>query len=183
MEVFMKKKLIALLLIVLAVTACTSKPSTSKPDDFMSGYEGFNKTDHHFVQESAEDFITNLENKKSGIYYLGFDTCPWCIALVPVLEEVATDANQKINYLDAQGVDFKGNEELGSRLDTFIKSLPTDQQNNGYVPFLIAISPSGSIKTHLGTVDTHEDPSKPLTESELDFLTIRLKEMFKTLQS
>ena len=41
-----------------------------------------------FVHEDSEQIIHKLVRKKEGIYYFGFPTCPWCVELLPVFNEV-----------------------------------------------------------------------------------------------
>lgn len=169
----MKKKLIAILALIFIITGCSSGSK-----DFMSGYKGFDKKDHHYVQTSAEDMFNKLEAKEPGLYYFGFDTCPWCVALVPVLENVATEVDQKIQYLDIRSDDFSKYSKAEERYFAFNDTLPTQYRNDKFqVPFLVSISKSGNIVTHLGTIDGH-DGQTPLSEQDIDFLSVRLKEMF-----
>ncbi|WZU02184.1 hypothetical protein MGH68_03835 [Erysipelothrix sp. D19-032] len=78
----MRKILLTTVVSLLVLVGCTSANT-----NIMKGYKGFDKKDHHYQAMSASDMATTLENKTEGIYYLGFETCPWCVALVPVMEE------------------------------------------------------------------------------------------------
>ncbi|QIK70752.1 thioredoxin [Erysipelothrix sp. HDW6C] len=177
----MKKLIFTLMAIMLVLTGCTSKGNTSADGAAdMSGYEGIGK-EHHFVSEALPDMVSNIENKVEGIYYLGFATCPWCIELTPVMEDVASELNVSIHYLNVRDDAWKTNK-LADRIMAFEETLPASAtKSEGYVPYLIIIDKDGNIKTHLGTVDGHEPSKAKMTEDQVNFLTIRLKEMFKTV--
>lgn len=168
------KKRILLVLLVLLLTACSSSKS-----NIMQGYQGFNKTDHHFVTKDYVEIINDITSYKPGIYYMGFKECPWCIALVPVFEEVATDFDSEIVYLNTRDDKYSKDTQEMERLNAFITSLPKELQNDGKVPFIISISKSGEIKTHLGTAPNHEAPNQAMTESQVSYLKARLTELFK----
>lgn len=180
----MKKLLSLLLVMTVLLVGCTSKNGNSDQfvtDGVMDQYAGFNGSDHHFKGDNVELFVSNLENKVKGIYYMGFADCPWCKALVPILEEVADETDHTIAYLNTRSTQFQGNSGIQERLQAFISSLPTELQNQGSVPFLIFIDENGNIDTHLGTVEGHDAPTETMTENEVKFLTVRLTEKFNKI--
>lgn len=168
------KKLVLLVLMTLLLVACTATKV-----NIMDGYKGFNKKDHHFITKDYNDIIDDITSYKQGIYYLGFKECPWCIALVPVFEEVATTQDMSITYLNTREDKYVNDTQAIQKLNDFITALPVDQQNDGKVPFIISISKDKVVKTHLGTAPNHDARSTEMTESEVSFLTSRLNELFK----
>lgn len=167
------KKSILLVLMSLVLVACTSSKV-----NIMDGYKGFNKKEHHFVTKDYNEIIDDITSYKQGIYYLGFKECPWCIALVPVFEEVATSLDMTITYLNTREEKYTGDTQAIEKLNDFIATLPVDQQNDGKVPFIISISKDKVVKTHLGTAPNHDARSTEMTESEVSYLTSRLNELF-----
>lgn len=169
------KKLIPLLAIFALLLVGCSAPNV------MSKYAGFENKKHHFLNETPEAFVSNLEKGVEGIYFMGFAECPWCKELVPVLEETAAQSNHSIHYLNTKNAAYSTDKALQQRLQTWIAKLPAEDQNNGSVPFTIFIAKDGSIKTHLGTAPTHDAPKAKMTESEMNYLKTRLNEKFKTV--
>ncbi|WP_159648939.1 thioredoxin [Erysipelothrix aquatica] len=173
----MKKILLTAVVSLLVLVGCTSANT-----NIMKGYKGFDKKDHHYQAMSASDMATALENKTEGIYYLGFETCPWCVALVPVMEEAAAAGNHTINYVDTRGNDYTQNADAQKRIEAFSNSLPEEQRMTG-VPYVVIIGGDGSIQVNIGTVPGHNAPVDPLTEDQAKFLQIRLTEMFNSVKS
>ncbi|WP_323616276.1 thioredoxin [Erysipelothrix rhusiopathiae] len=177
----MKKTLLVLLVSIFVLTGCTS-------NNLMKDYKGFTKKDHHYVTTDSETIIKNLEDSKEGIYYIGYADCPWCVALVPEMETVITDLEAsykeqgieikpEIMMLDVQNSEYSNNDDLKKRLSDWDKQLPEALRSNGYVPFVVAIDKDGKVQTHLGTVEGHKPPVA-LTETQVKFLHLRLKNMF-----
>ncbi|MEG0328363.1 MAG: glutaredoxin domain-containing protein [Erysipelothrix sp.] len=172
----MKKTLLVALTALLILTGCSGK------SNLMSGYKGFDKKDNHFIRENYTDAMTKIENKEAGIFYFGFDTCPWCVALVPVLEDALTEADVKAEYIDVQDKEFKEDKELQDRFTKFNASLPQDQTSmqNGAptVPFVVIIDKDGNLSTHVGTIDNKQQ----LSDTEKEFLKLRLADKFKKVK-
>lgn len=171
------KKTLLLVLLILLLTACSSGTT-----NIMSGYKGFDKKDHHFTTKDYTDIIDDITSYTPGIYYLGFKECPWCISLVPVFEEVATDQDRTITYLNTRDEAYVNDKKEIERLNSFIATLPKELQNDGKVPFIISISKDKNVMTHLGTAPNHDAPSTEMTESQVSYLKARLVELFKNAQ-
>lgn len=64
---------------------------------FSKEYTSVSK-DNVFVYRSKDEIINILEHG-TGIVYLGFPECPWCMAYVPLLNEIAKNEGiEKIYY-------------------------------------------------------------------------------------
>lgn len=169
------KKISVFIALCFLLVACSPKQSGN---NIMSGYKGFEKVDHHFVTKDYNSIIDDITSLTQGVYYIGFAECPWCIALVPVLEDVATEQDMNITYLNSRDEKYSKDTEAIERLNTFISSLPAEDQNDGYVPFIISIGHDKVVKTHLGTAPNHDAPNASMTDEEVNYLTLRLKELF-----
>lgn len=67
--------------------------------------------DNIFVYRSKEEIINILEHG-TGIVYLGYPECPWCMAYVPLLNEIAKNEGiEKIYYYNIRE-DRKNNTEF-----------------------------------------------------------------------
>lgn len=103
------KKLISFLAILLFLCGCGTKDSSevnytyevnTKPAD-MSGYDGMHSTGHMFVNVTVDELFNVIDNKSSGVFYLGRTNCGCCQTCVKYLNEVATNLNVTIYYIDA----------------------------------------------------------------------------------
>ena len=77
---------------------------------FSKEYTSVSK-DNVFVYRSKDEIINILEHG-IGIVYLGFPECPWCMAYVPLLNEIAKNEGiEKIYYYNIRE-DRKNNTEF-----------------------------------------------------------------------
>lgn len=77
---------------------------------FSKEYTSVSK-DNVFVYRSKDEIINILEHG-TGIVYLGYPKCPWCMAYVPLLNEIAKNEGiEKIYYYNIRE-DRKNNTEF-----------------------------------------------------------------------
>lgn len=77
---------------------------------FSKEYTSVSK-DNVFVYRSKDEIINILEHG-TGIVYLGYPECPWCMAYVPLLNEIAKNEGiEKIYYYNIRE-DRKNNTEF-----------------------------------------------------------------------
>lgn len=167
------KKLSIILSLMLLLVGCGAT------NNIMSDYPGFTKKDHHYVTKNYKDIINDITSYKQGVYYMGYAKCPWCVELVPVMEEVASDQAMNVTYLNAQDKDFKNDKEANQTLNDFIKTFPEELQNKSSVPFVISIGADKTIKTHLGTAPNHKPQVAKMTEEEIKYVKARLTILFE----
>ena len=104
------KKLFLLLALLLFLSACGKKeeklPKVNYTYDIvsdrvdMSAYEGVSSTDHNFRIVKVQEFFNTVDNKSSGIFYLGRTNCGCCQKVCRYLNEVAKELNQTVYYID-----------------------------------------------------------------------------------
>lgn len=163
----MKKLTITMIALLLVLAGCGSK-------NIMKDYEGFDKKDNHFVTKNYSDMVEDMVNKVPGFYYIGFPDCPWCIDLVPHLEEVLTESNVNAMYMNVRDPQFKNNDALKEQYIAFLKTFADGVANNGSSPFVFVITEDGSIKGHTGTAPTHDAQTSDMTDTEVEYLKVRL---------
>ncbi len=170
----MNKKILMgflLLLSIIMLTGC-------KKDQMMKDYPGLDDKDHVFVSINVDDVISMLENKETFYLVMGFPTCPWCQALMPVLNEVAKDKKvNKIYYLYLKEIrDDTSNVGHASYLvlknTYFSKAVLTNDRLNA--PTLVKVVKGVLEDYHLNTVDSHIKNENgvlpPLNDSQLEEL-------------
>lgn len=143
--------------------------------------------------EEAIDIIKN----DTGVIYFGYPSCPWCRNAVPVLLDAAASTSldtiyyvDTYNIRDVKELDDDGNivtTNEGDRLyDDLLKVLDdildpyTLTLDNGevidlgekrlYVPMVLFVKNGEVVSYHLSTVDSQEDPSISLNDSQRDEL-------------
>ena len=143
--------------------------------------------------EEAIDIIKN----DTGVIYFGYPSCPWCRNAVPVLLDAASSTSldtiyyvNAYNIRDVKEIDVDGNivtTNEGDRLyDDLLKVLDdildpyTLTLDNGevidlgekrlYVPMVLFVKDGEVVSYHLSTVDSQEDPSISLNDSQRDEL-------------
>ena len=91
---------------------------------FSKEYTSVSK-DNVFVYRSKDEIINILEHG-TGIVYLGYPECPWCMAYVPLLNEIAKNEGiEKIYYYNIRE-DRKNNTEFYQK----VVSILNDYLNN-----------------------------------------------------
>lgn len=101
----MIKKLVSIILILLLCCGC-SKYNINYTYDIksidvdMSKYEGVNSTNHMFRAITVDEFFNCVDNKSSGVFYLGRSNCACCQTCIQFLNKAALNLNVPIYYMD-----------------------------------------------------------------------------------
>lgn len=103
------KRLFVVLSILLVLTSCTKEKEkqeinytyeiTSKSVD-MSGYEGVNSVKHKFRLITPSELFNVIDNKSSGVFYIGRNNCACCQRVCRYLSEVASELDVTVYYID-----------------------------------------------------------------------------------
>lgn len=200
----MKKAFLCVLLILLC--GCSTSTSNSKqPEDHnatycddskgcgfgekadMSGYENFDTKNSMFEESDMAHLLTAIKEKKSGIFYLGYPKCPWCIEAIPVLNDIAKKHNQSIAYVRTRDDDSEliytpdQKKELISYASTYM-NLDDEGEYQIYVPFVLVIKDGKVVAGHVGTVDGHDAHERKMNEQEKKDLQSIYEDMFQKLK-
>ena len=162
----MNKKIVVIILIicfVLTLTGCTKR-------NIMKDYPSLNDKNHIYKEVKIDDVITMLKDQESFYLVMGFPECPWCQALMPVLNDVAKDASIKVDlYLELENNYFK--EALDS------------SNNRLNAPTFVKVDNGIMTKYHLNTTQDHIKNENgvlpPLTQEQRGELENILMDFFK----
>ena len=142
--------------------------------------------DNKMVYATYDEIIDVIKNK-NGVIYFGFPECPWCRTSVPILidaiNELGIDKIYYFNALDMRDetkLDENGNvvvvkegtdeyKELLELLKDYIseyKDLNDPTIKRIYFPTVIFVKDGKVIGSHVGTLDSQEDPHKVLSKKE-----------------
>ncbi len=157
--------IVALLLYSTLLLSCQSSPRKEKmPDhqDFLDKYSLLKDSDHVFVSKTAQQVLEAAQNEESFVLLLGFDSCPWCQTLLPVLNAQAKAQHiPEVWYWDPRpfrgdGKEIKHAEEYLQILELVGLEQPESASKRGItgvsrisVPFLAVIN--------YGSIDTFEE--------------------------
>lgn len=115
----------------------------------------------NFTKEPFGRTMKMISSKKPGIYYFGYQNCPWCVELQPILDEVLEQNKIKANYTNIKDKNFKDNYK-----NQLNKLYAKHVGGNLEVPFLVIIDPERNISTHVGTLPNHNAIQNKLTHNE-----------------
>ena len=145
---------------------------------------------------SLEEAIDIIKND-TGVIYFGYPSCPWCRNAVPVLLDAASSTSldtiyyvNAYNIRDVKEIDDDGNivttnegdrlyddllEVLDDILDPYTITLDNGEvidlgEKRLYVPMVLFVKDGEVVSYHLSTVDSQEDPSISLNDSQRDEL-------------
>lgn len=117
----MKKIIFTLVLVIslFAISGCATKESKA----FKEDYEKLNGTknkagkehrsisiteDNPFIEVSADEIVSKIDNKETFYVYFGSSLCPWCRSVIESANKIAKEKNIKtIYYVDVWDEDGK----------------------------------------------------------------------------
>lgn len=208
------KKLICLFSSLLLLVGCTSttaptptpeetdKPTANVGCDVtsecekwekadMSAYENFMDSDHVFLSIDMATGNELLQSDGTSVIYYGFATCPWCVELLPILNDVAKENGMNVEYVNVrpEGTDSSFDIRLDTNPDYVkLKELVSDYlpvNDEGVkrlsVPFVFFVSNGEIIDTHIGTLDSHDAKERLMTEEEKTILRNEISEKFEKI--
>jgi len=171
---------------------------------FKEEYESFNDVEGYISLDISSnnpmvyatyDEVEKIITSGTGVIYFGFPKCPWCRNVVPQLISSAADVGlDKIYYFNAleirdiKKLDQNGNvlvekegtaeykklvELLYDYIDVY-EGLNDETIKRLYFPTVVFVKDGKILGSHIGTVDSQNDPNVPLTESQVS----ELKEIY-----
>ncbi|MFM9350475.1 TlpA family protein disulfide reductase [Streptococcus uberis] len=113
------------------------------------------------LQEPVDVTMNHLSHKKPGIYYFGYQKCPWCEEFLPILDEVLKENNQKSIVVNIKTTSFTKKHKRA--LKQFYETYENGEVS---VPYLVIINSKGNVYTHVGTLSEHNAHKEKLTNSQ-----------------
>ncbi len=179
----MNKKLSILLVIIILLLSITS----CKKENIMNDYPNIDDKRHVYKEIEVNDVIKKIEKKESFVLIMGFPECPWCQAIMPVLNEVAKENKVKtVYYLYIKDIrdntSSEGHNDYLKLQDNYFNDA-IDEKNRINAPTVVKVENGTMTKHHINTVDSHIINENmvlpPLTDEQLKELKIILGEFFK----
>lgn len=150
----------------------------------MDSYESFTNANHIFQKSEMETILTLLREKKSGVVYMGYPKCPWCVEAVPILDEVANAKDKVIYYVETRDAEknlLYTDEEKAEFITYAEEYLDKDDEGNYaiFVPFVFVIKDGVIESGNIGTVDSHDAHERKMNDEE----KAQLKEIYENMLS
>lgn len=150
--------LVAVIVGIIAIVACgwyiwsrPHGPASPQPSDAARFKAAYSRVadDNRFVFASAGEVLEKFESG-SGLIFLGFQQCPWCQQLAPIVDEAAkAEGLDKIYYLDIRHARETNDDTYKKLVEKLKPHLRTDEngQPRVYVPDVTALK-DGHIVGH-----------------------------------
>lgn len=107
------KKFLSILVILLILCGCSKDGNEinytyeiQSYDVDMSCYDGVHSTDHNFRRITVDQLFNCIDNKSSGVFYLGRENCGCCQTCVQYLTKASKELGVTIYYLDVYDKDM-----------------------------------------------------------------------------
>lgn len=193
----MKKKMDIILITIFVVLVLIGAymfliKSEQKSDetDAIKFSQEYNLEDKEnvFVYKTSEEIIKILENG-TGVVYLGFPECPWCMEYVKHLNKTAKENNvSKIYYKNILNERKENTQEYQKIVGLLSDYLQYDEEGNKrvYVPAVIVVNNGVIVGFDDETAwDTKgfKTPTEYWKERDLDDFKTKLKVMFSKITS
>lgn len=150
----------------------------------MTEYQDFTDENHVFMRTTMKESFRLLDEQASGILYFGYSTCPYCLKVVPILNDLAKKYGQMVYYIDVFNTqDPISDADIERYLKDYADVLEKeDGEPVFYVPQVFVIVNGQIIDGHTGAVDSY-DPStqSELTSDQRKELTLILESMIRVL--
>ena len=187
-------KRILLCILCLSLCACqtqsTSTTTNKKACDASSVEEECDsqtKSSATFTEISFDEAIQYFEEKKTGILYFGFESCPWCKEAKPILKKVAKNLGVDIYYVKTRDEDknLLYDDEQKAQIQLYIQDYMSNNDEGVltlYVPLVLAVQDGQVIDGHEGTLDSHDATERKMTKKEKKKLTKIYTQIIKNYQ-
>ena len=168
---------------ILAIVLLLGGCKTAKKAD-MSAYGIDSDKFYEMSMKDSYDFLT----KGDGFIYYGFETCPWCLELLPILDEITKENNFNIYYVNVrpEGEDIRSYDDPDcARVIELTKEYLSIKENDPwagkpwlYVPQMFAVKDGKIVAAETGIYPGHIAPDGKMTADEVATLTETLLVFF-----
>lgn len=192
----MVRKILLILISLLFITGCSKKEEIKEEtgcDVEAQGCEIEVVTDEvrsyrtlikNFTELSYDEAYSRITNGGSLVIYYGFETCPWCQELLPILNEFTED--YEIFYVnmkpDGEDSRVEGHSQYDSYLKNFELIKSFNESEKIIAPTIIEVINGELVMTHAGTVEGHNAKERKMTAEEKLILKETVSEFFRNLE-
>ena len=187
----MKKKNIiiisvgVLLVIALVITLIILNNNNNKTDakKFSEEYNTVS-SDNIFTYRTAEEIIKILKHG-TGIVYLGFPECPWCMEYVKYLNDTAKESEaDEIYYYNIKNARSNNTKEYQKIVEILKDLLPYDDNGNKkvFVPTVVFVKNGKviALDDETSTISDGTTPDEYWNQERINLFNSKMDSYFKT---
>lgn len=168
MERSSKKKILVISILIIFTTLSILFTSFIYTNNNGGGTGSYVDKTPQFIHNSPNKILNNMINKKRGIYYYGFSTCPWCQELLPNLNSVLRSKKLKAYVVNIRAKNYTAKDNI--KLENFfIKNVTKNARLT--VPLIVMINKNKKVKVHVSTVVGHNAEVQRMTPKQKKKLT------------
>ena len=180
------KKLLLIFIAAVMLAGCQKKViAYDQPQGNVSDVSYFDIADEHFYDITFDEVLSLIEEKKTFITVIGHEGCKWCEELFPILDEICSEKEMNVYYLDTLSDDNTAQYDAGSydKLAELCADFTTRDEGEVVIwaPSIIYVQLGKVINVHEGTVNTHNANERKMTEREITRLRYNLGREFDSL--
>lgn len=129
--------------------------------------------------KTYQDLENTLKSQQTAIYFLGYESCPWCEDALPILVDEAKQSKVTIHYINTKGL--KNDKDNYQMMQDLLKPI-LNSDKKIYFPNVIAIKNGKIQKNHIGTVESYNPNEREMTSEEKQQLRIIYKDILEVIQ-
>ncbi len=132
----------------------------------------------HFIEITYQNVLEKVSKKEDFLLFYTFKTCPWCVQILPTLDEVVFEEKKEVYYVivrDDNGVDSR-NSDNQLYLDN-LKLFHNFNIEKITVPAFARIEKGEVKKVHFDTVEGHNAKERYMNETEIKKLKEHILEV------
>lgn len=150
-----------------------------------------NKAEYKIPQKETiklKDVPKLMEHGYTGILYIGYESCPYCQEVKPLVYEAKSNYSVNFKYIKLKN---KNNDRLFTDVDKknvyqyFHKYM--DKNDDGtytiYSPLVVAVKNGKVLNMHLSTVDGHDASVAKMTDEQRVIVQACINELFQEVLS
>lgn len=136
-----------------------------------------------FIDTTFEEVLSKIDNKETFALFLGFDNCPWCQDVKPILQEEAKNLNTNIYYIDTKDGKCKTTTcelDNGDNTDeNYTKWLKTLNLESLSVPYLVIYKEGVAVSNY--QAPNYDANLKNISEKNTNKVHEKYKEMLSDM--
>ncbi|MDO4377730.1 MAG: thioredoxin family protein [Erysipelotrichia bacterium] len=178
------KKFCLILVLLLLLLGCQEKIVYDSPQTSVSDMSGYGLQSEQFYTLTIEEFLDLIAQKKTIIVYFGYEGCPWCTDLLPILNEVSIEKGLLLYYIDFHDEKNMNDIEGLEKIEELAADLMEEDEQGQlklYFPTVYYVQKGTIIQLHQGTVSGHDASLNDLTEKQKARLKYNLEKEFDNL--
>ena len=119
-------------MVLLVLSGCRKNIVYDQREGELADMSWYQIEDGSFYYADIDKFKSLFADKKTTIIYIGYEECPWCRELCPVLDEYLQDYEFKAYYYDIQIGENGSTENLTEIEQLLLDKLEKDEDGKQY---------------------------------------------------